>query len=183
MKTAIGYRFPSMGTRATLPALLAAFALGVSGCYTYVPVQPPVPEAGETVRADIDQEAASRLTSIFGPGVTQVQGMVLRHEDQAVSVLVNAYTASRAGLMSGFNEPVLLNYPEIQGMTVKRFSKQRSILFGAGFVTAAVLTATAFGDLNLFFTDEDPEGDPPTDMRTGRGIRLPLGFRIPLSIR
>jgi hypothetical protein len=163
--------------------MVVALAPGLSGCYTFVPVQPAVPVAGQFVRAQIDTEAASRLTSVLGPGVTEVHGMVLRQENETLSVLVDEYVTSRSGLLSGYREPVALSYPEIQGLTLKQFSKQKSVIFGAAFVGAAVLTAAVFTDLGKVFTGEDGDPDTPPEMRTGSRLGRTVGFRIPVSIR
>lgn len=184
MKRATAYRFRPMGTNSANPILVVLLSLGLSGCYSYLPVDPAVPTSGQIVRADINDDAAARLTSQLGPGVTEIQGMVLRQEDQALSVLVQAYTTFRAGELTGFNEPVLLPYPEIRGLTLKTFSKKRSVLFGAAFAGAALLTATAFGGLDKFFDTQEPDTVGQPEMRRGQrlgrpsiGIRIPFGFR------
>ena len=163
--------------------LTAAVAIPAAGCYEYVAVAPGVPAPGIMVRADLTEAAAPRLTSILGPGVIQVHGMVLRQDENAINMLVDSYSTLTNGDLSAMNEPLLLAYPEIRVLTMKQLSKKKSVLFGAAFVGGAVLTGTVFTDLGRRLIGQGGDGNPDPELRTGGGFRIPLGIRFPVPIR
>lgn len=173
---------PPMRIPKLFAALMAAGLLA-GGCYEYVPVPPAMPIAGQFVRTGISEQAASRLTSVLGPGVTQVHGMVLRQEPEAISILVDTYVTARSGELNAGNEPVLLQYPEIRDLSLKQISKKKSVLFGAAFIGGAVLTAAVFTDLGRVFSGQDGDGNPQPEMRAGSRLGAPIGIRIPIGVR
>jgi len=170
-----------MNGKRRLPALVAGAALLLGACYEYVPVEPATPTAGTIVRADVTGDAAARLTGILGPGVLSVHGMVLRQEDAAVEILVDNYATRLQGELAAQNEPVLLAYPEISTLGIKTLAKKRSAIFGAALAAGAALTAVVFTDLGRHLTNEPNDTTPTQEFRSG--FRIPIGLRIPLSIR
>jgi hypothetical protein len=163
-----------------LHATIVVAPLLAGGCYEYVPATPAAPAPGQFVRADVTDQAASRLTSLLGPGIIQVHGMVLRQEDAAVAILVDSYSTARNGDLSANNDPVLLPFQEIRALSVKQLSKKRSVIFGAAFIGGAVISAAVFTDLGRQLRNEDGDGDPQPELRSGPRLRLPLGLRIPV---
>lgn len=144
---------------------LSTFALAVAlaalpGCYTYVPTPPTQPAPGTDVRAHLTTEGAQELVSRFGPGVTELGGMLLDQEDSSVSMMISWYKSTRVGdVVSGGNETVRLPHIQIAGMERKQLSKGRSLLLGAAFVGGAILAQQLIADNDRVLTDVDEE-DP-----------------------
>jgi hypothetical protein len=142
---------------------LAATLASLPACYSYVPTQPSQPEPGSDVRAHLTSEGAQQLVPRFGPGVTELGGMLLNQESNGVSMLISWYRSTRVGdIVSGDNEAVRLPFEQIAGMERKQLSKGRSLLLGAAFIGGAILAQQLISDNDRVLTDDDDEDpDPP----------------------
>ncbi len=152
-------RRPQGGDRVRSQLLLLALLGPAAGCYVYAPVPPTAPEPGAQIRAVVDDEASAQLTSVLGPGVTRLTGMVLDRRESTLSILVDSYFSTRAGDLLSANEPVRIGLANFRTLEEKRFSRGRSVLLGAAFVGGAVLVMKVTGlDRRIF---EGGEEEPP----------------------
>lgn len=155
---------------------VGAIVLMASGCYRYVPVQAS-PEPGRVVRANVTQAGAEALAPRLGPGVLELDGLLLGQEDQELAILVETYMTRQQGALSGNNEAIRLPWAQIAGVSEKRLDLARSTLFGAALVGGVVAAIAVFGQDERVLEPDDPE-DPGSPQR--RGLPLDLG---PLRLR
>jgi len=155
-----------------------AFVAATAGCYVYSPVAPETPAPGTQIRAEINDDGAAQLVSVFGPGVTRISGMVLNRDSGALSVLVDSYFSARVGDLLSANDPVRIGLGHFRYIEEKRLSTGRSILLGVAFVTGAALVMKVTGLDRLLFETEDAEVPEPPNLRPSARwlqwrIRLP----------
>ncbi len=138
--------------------------MAMPACYSYVPTPPNQPEPGTDIRARLTNEGAEQLVPQFGPGVTQLGGMLLNQETGGVSMLISWYRSTRVGdVVSGDNEAVRLSYGQIAGMERKQLAKGRSLLLGLAFLGGAILTQQLISNSDRILDDEEnPDPDPPS---------------------
>jgi len=161
----------------TARVVTLATATAVPGCYQYVPVSPASPDPGSVIRVDVDDEAATALTSVLGPGVLRVNGRLLDRTDESVSILVESYQTSRSGELSGLGDPVSLPIHQITHVEQKRLSRGRSLLLGVAFVGGALAMTEIFaGDERVFDPDDPNDPGEPQRRRLPGGVWP--GFRI-----
>src|SRR5438477_10974084 len=63
--------------RLPVPALGASLLLAMSGCYNYVVLTTPDPQAGTRIAAELTDSGASALASYLGPDVSTVDGQLV----------------------------------------------------------------------------------------------------------
>jgi hypothetical protein len=152
----------------TLAILFAGAAL--AGCYAYVPVRVDEPEPGAQVRADVTTQAASKLTSTLGPGVTQLRGMVIERDPSQMSLILDSYSTARSGSLAGTGEPVHVAIDGIRNLETKRLSRGRSVLLGIAFVGGAVALTNLLTGEGRVLDDQVDEDPGPTQRRGIPGI-------------
>ncbi|MEX2283623.1 MAG: hypothetical protein WEE89_14155 [Gemmatimonadota bacterium] len=159
---------------------LLASILFTPGCYNYVTTT-SVPPAGRDVRAEIRDEGAALLTPQLGPGVLEVEGLLLSADSRGVSILVSSYITRRQGMLGG-GDAVLLQPEHIGVLKEKRLDRFRSVLLGLSLAATTLLAIEVFGPDRRILENEKPDDPGPPAVRSGRpiGVRVPLGFkRIP----
>ena len=128
-------------------ACVATVALASGGCYSAIRVDSVAVRPGARVYVDLTDSGTTDLARYLGPNVQQVYGDVSASSDSAIVLSLRSVTDRRdiETLWSGERVPV----PRTAIATIRerRVSKQKSWLFGAGFVAALVLTGRAFGVL------------------------------------
>ena len=161
---------------------LVAAPLLATGCYNYVPVA-TTPEPGHPVKAEVNDEGAGLLTSQLGPGVTEVEGLLLNSDAQQVSILVQSYMTRRQGMLAGSGEAVRLEPRHILVLKEKRLERTRSVLLGVALAATAYLAIEVFGPDRKIFDNETPEDPGPPTLRSplNSGLRIPLTrlYRVP----
>lgn len=155
---------------------VAVLALAAAGCYTWVPVQSP-PEPGRSVRASVTQAGAEALRPRLGPGVLEVDGLLLERRDDQLSILLQEYVTRQAGTLSGNNEPIQLSWPQVDGVHERRIDVVRSGLFGAALVGGVVAAISIFGQEERVFETEVPD-DPGAPQRRAPALDLRLLTRL-----
>jgi len=150
----------------------------LAGCYSYVPVQPGTPGPGSFVRVEVNDQGASKLTSVLGPGVLQLNGLVLAQEDQTISMLVNTYQTTRNAELTGINDPVRLSIEQIRHVEQKQMSRARSLLLGAAVLGGGLALTHIFAGDDRVLEPEDPDDPGPIQRRP-----LPRGGRALFQIR
>lgn len=157
----------------------ALFVVGLlsTGCYQYVRVPAVSPEPGSVVRVDVSDQGTSTLTSVLGPGVFRLNGLLLDRNDESVSILVESYQTSRGGELSGFGDAVRLPMQQIMQVEQKRLSRGRSFLLGVAFLGGAFALTELFGGDERIVESEDPE-DPGQPQRRGYPAGIWPAIRI-----
>ena len=147
------------------------------GCYNYVTTT-SVPLPGRDVRAEIRDEGAARLTPQLGPGVLEVEGLLLSADSVGLSIMVSSYVTRRQGMLGG-GDAVQLHPEHIGVLKVKRLDRFRSVLFGLSVAATTLLAIEVFGPDRRILENEKPDDPGPPAVRSGRpvGLRVPLGFR------
>jgi hypothetical protein len=163
-------------------ALLSTMAMSVVGCYNFVPVATsPLP--GHAVRAQVNDEGAGLLTSQLGPGVMELEGLLLNADTQQVSILVQSYVTRRQGTLAASGEAVRLESRHILVLKEKRLERTRSLLLAAALGATTYLAIEVFGPDRRLFEDETPEDPGAPTFRSPRtaGLKIPLPsvFRAP----
>jgi hypothetical protein len=148
-----------------------------AGCYNYSPVA-TTPQPGHSVRAEISDRGSGSLTAQLGPGVTQLEGLLLNADTQGVSILVQSYVTRHQGTLAGTGEAVRLQPDQIRVLEEKRLNRPRSFLLAAALAATAVLAIEVFGPDGLIFADEENEDPGPPTLRAPRGLRIPLRAMI-----
>lgn len=148
---------------------IMGLALGLlfTGCYAYVPVDFAAPQQGTTVRADLTQSGEQDVIPLFGPGISQVEGMFLEHVDNSLSVLIDN-VQSRQGNMRVDGQTFRLQQPHISTLYERRISIGRSALFGVGVVAGALLLIEGLGYAGRQFSGDD-DGPPGS-----QNLRIPV---------
>jgi hypothetical protein len=155
-----------------LPALTACAA----GCYSYVPVANS-PAPGHAVKASVNDEGAGLLTAQLGPGVLELEGLLLNADTQQVSILVQSYVTRRQGVLNASGEAVRLEPRHIVVMKEKRLERTRSVLLAAALGASAILAIEVFGPDGILFEDENTEDPGPPTFRGGVNLGLRIPFR------
>jgi hypothetical protein len=128
------------------------------GCYSAISVSGEALHPGARVYVDLTESGTTALARYVGPNVRQVYGDVSARSDTEIVLSLRSVTDRRSieTLWSGERVPVLPR--EIAEIRERRFSKQKSWLFGSGLAAALVLTGRAFGVLG---GGEAHRGDVP----------------------
>lgn len=160
-----------MTTRTTRRMLLIASVICVSSaCYTYTPVEQPMP--GAQVRAALTVEGSVRQSEFLGEPIRSLSGRFVSSDANAVQL--DIVTASSRGT---FNDIVLrdtLAIPaaQIVVMEEREISWLRTAVV---FAAAATVGVVAISSLTNGGEDVDTSGGPPPV--TFDRIRIPI-FRF-----
>ena len=122
--------------------LIASF-LCASGCYHYLPVEPPAaPTVGQRVRLALTPEGTSELARFLGPRVTEAEGaLVSMGVDRSLVVAVDFVAV--AGIRQAWSGEGSVTFPPsyIAGTRERRFERRRSIVASAAGVGGLILIA------------------------------------------
>jgi hypothetical protein len=139
------------------PFLLLALA---PGCYSYVPIESGAPPLGSEFRASLTDEGSSRLSTVLGAQVAEVEGRVSSSNDTAYVVAVSA-TRSRAHVQTFWTgESVTIPRSSVQRIEARTLNRQKTWLIVAAGLVGGFLTAKVFG-LGGSASGEGPGGGPP----------------------
>jgi hypothetical protein len=158
--------------------LLLAF-LTLFGCYSYVPVDFGISEQGHNVRAELNAEGEQALTNQLGPGIHEIQGMVLGQEGESLSILIQSARSTRLGIIPGGNEAIRLGPMHVNRFYEKRLSRGRSIILGAVVVAGLAFLTSELGSEDRVLGPENP-GDPGDPELRGHP-RFPIGLIVPVG--
>ena len=153
--------------------LAVLFAATASGCYKYVPA--PAPEPGRLIRATVNQQGADALTSRLGPGVLELDGLLLASQPEELSVLVESYQTRLQGTLSAGNEPLRVPLGHLTTVLERRIDPVRSAILGAALVGGAFAMVKIFGPGGIVFADEEDEPPGPVEIVAPR---LRLGWFV-----
>ncbi|MDQ8159450.1 MAG: hypothetical protein P3C12_08580 [Gemmatimonadota bacterium] len=141
----------SVAGRFTAAPVLALTAWSLLGCYTYVPVAGQgMPVTGDG-RVVLTEAGTAAMTGPLGPNVREIDGIILRTTaDSVVMTVAQTTTATRERFIST-GVTVAIARPLVQEVTLRTFSRKRSLTFGAAVVAilsvalSAVTAASASG--------------------------------------
>ena len=128
-------------------ASIALLGLVASGCYTAISVDTGAVRPGARVYVDLTESGTTDLARYLGPNIREVYGDVSARSDSAIVVSLRSVTDRRAIETLWAGERVPVPRVAIAELRERRLSKQKSWLFGAGFVAGLFLTGRAFGVL------------------------------------
>jgi hypothetical protein len=116
------------------PLLLAA-------CYTYRPLPEPVPPAGDRVQVSLTDDGADSLASRIGPGITLVDGDVIRADSGSLTLAVREVENRRGERDDWQGERVDVPRRFVRGIEERRMSLGGTGLLG-GAIAAGLVAAT-----------------------------------------
>jgi hypothetical protein len=118
--------------------------LGLTGCYSYLPLDTPNPAQGREVSVDITSAGADSLARMLGPGVRAISGRVIEASDSGLMLAVTS-TRDRSDFEAPWKgERVTIPRGMMDRVRERRFSVGRSALLGGAIVGAGVGAAVAF---------------------------------------
>lgn len=119
-------------------AALAALALGVSGCYTYQPLQ-GAPEPGDRIRARLTVEAAVRRSRMLGEQVDAVSGRVETvGPDGGLGLVIPLdRTREQIARRQEITQRLTLAMQDVESLEIRRLSAWRTGVLGVGVAALA----------------------------------------------
>ena len=151
-------------TRLLAACGIAAFMGMITGCYTY-PVRPlaQIAPVGE-VSAEINDVGRVALAEPVGSGVARIDGEVTQKADTSIRLMVTEVRFLNGTSTKWQGQELTLRTQDMQSLSQRTFSKQRTIAAGVlGVLSAAALFTVGFtglfnGDPNRDKTVEPPPG-------------------------
>lgn len=138
-----GERATRWGTRALRGlGVLGVFAL--TGCYQYVPIEGDALRAGARVRAHIADPGAPDITANLGPGVTAVDGSVLRLSRDTLGLAVRVVTLRQFDEQYWKGEGVTLPRGVLGQLEERQLSRTRTALFSGAILAGSLMLRRLF---------------------------------------
>jgi len=138
-----------------------------AGCFTTQPVSVGVaPESGSRVTIEINDAGRVALSPLMGPEIDRIDGMLLEKDTAGMTIAVKNVFGFRGGVQVWSDEKVRIEDVHIRAVTLRRFSRGRTVAFGAAGVGGITFLVNS-GLASFFFGDETPS--VPTDT-TGQSI-------------
>ena len=130
--------------RRRLVALPAMTTLAMqAGCYRYVPMYSGAPMPGERYTFEISDQGRVGLADRLGPGVTKVEGTLVRQGDDAYVVSVAGIESIGGGSAHWSGEQVPVRQEYVRGVERREFSRGRTfVAIGAAAVAIGAFIAT-----------------------------------------
>ena len=124
------------GSTLMVGVMLAALS---GACYSYRPLEAPVPRVGAEVRAQLSDPISVQVGDVTLNGVNLVEGRVYRAQADSVMVYGDWLYTSVGSRYSANGGALLLNRERIGSLQVRRLSAARSGVAGAVAVGVVVL--------------------------------------------
>lgn len=114
-----------------------------AGCYRYVPMYSGAPMPGEQYTFEISDQGRVGLADRLGPGVTKVEGTLVRQADDAYVVSVAGIESIGGGTAHWSGEQVPVRQEYVRGVERREFSRDRTFTaIGAAAVAIGAFIAT-----------------------------------------
>lgn len=114
-----------------------------AGCYRYVPMYSGAPMPGEQYTFEISDQGRVGLADRLGPGVTKVEGTLVRQADDAYVVSVAGIESIGGGTAHWSGEQVPVRQEYVRGVERREFSRGRTFTaIGAAAVAIGAFIAT-----------------------------------------
>ncbi|MGH7476284.1 MAG: hypothetical protein ACRELD_08345 [Longimicrobiales bacterium] len=145
----------------------AMLAVSLTGCYTYIPVEPGSAPAGAEVRARITAAEAQRLANIRGSASRSLEATVESRNDGSLLLRVPVAERQSARTVEAIHQRIEVLDSEILELELRQLDRTRTAAVIAG--GALALGAAAV----IGFQGSEPGGEPP-DGGTPPEARIPL---------
>jgi hypothetical protein len=122
-----------------------AAALVVGGCYTYRPLEAPVPAAGTRVQVALTDAGADSLAARVGPNIELVDGDVVRADSTSMTLAVREVENSRGERDDWNGEQVTVPRGFVRDLQQRRMSVGGTGLLGGAIAASLVAATAAFG--------------------------------------
>ena len=148
----------------TMRRTLAGQVVGsvlLSGCYTLQPVGSAVPQQGQRVALEINDEGRVALGGLIGPAITRIEGTLIQQEADAYLLSVRSVRYVHGGEQVWSGERLRVSRNHVSSLYERQLSKGRSWAFGVatiGSFAAFMLTRDLLG---LGQTDNPDPGPKP----------------------
>jgi len=156
--------------RSRLPVvLLSLFA--VSGCYSLQPVTGGVtPEVGSRVVLEINDAGRVGLGNMMGTEIDRVDGMLLEKDATGMMLAVKHVVGIRGSVQVWNDEQVRIEDDFVRAVSLRQFSKARSLAAGAAGVGGLTYLLTSGFAAYLFGNDNNvpPDTSGQTILRVVR---------------
>lgn len=125
-------------------ALPAFSSLAIqAGCYRYVPMTSGIPTAGERYTFEISDQGRVGLSDRLGPGITKVEGTIVRQDDKEYVVSVAGIESIGGGSAHWSGEQVPVRQEYIRGVERREFSRGRTaVAIGAAAMAIGTFIVT-----------------------------------------
>lgn len=139
--------------------LMSLFA--VAGCFSTQPVTGGVtPEVGSRVVLDINDAGRVGLGNMMGTEIDRVDGMLLKKDTTGMTLAVKHVIGIRGSVQVWNDEQVRIEDHFVSTVSLRKFSRGRSVIAGAAGVGGVTLLVTS-GFTAFLFGDNDK--NIPTD--------------------
>jgi hypothetical protein len=122
----------------------------LSACYTYQPVEGPVPRTGVRVSADLTRDGTAAVVPLLGADVAEVEGTVVAASADTLRLSLASVTTSHGIPTSWRGEEVLLPRTGLTGLAERRISRGGTVLLGAGVLGGLYLLYRMLGGPGVF---------------------------------
>ena len=130
-----------------LPTILSV--LLVAGCYSYHPLQDPIPASGSRVAADLTDAGSLTMAAQVGPGITSIRGEVVESDPDGLLLALTSVLGRNEQESFWKGERVRIPLATVARVQQRRFALGKSMLFGAAAVSGLFAAIKAFqGDGN-----------------------------------
>jgi hypothetical protein len=157
----------------------------VTGCYTYVPLEPSAPPPrDETVALEITDRGRLELGDRLGPGVLRVEGRITDATPDVLMVNVFRVAQINGQRSQWSGESVRLDRAFVGRVQERQLSRTRTAIAVAAVAVGVGAFIATRGLSGLFNGGDDP-GDPvdPPDIRIMRPQIHRFSYPIPLRVR
>lgn len=143
------------GIRTTV-GLVSATAVFTTGCYRFTPAETASLGPGTTVRLHLTDDGSAAMTTIVGPRVELLDGMLAEFLGDSLVVLRLQEATSRGGSVTEWaGESVRVPRRAIASAERKERSPQRTAIVAAAIVAGVIAIASGF---NLFGSTSGKRG-------------------------
>lgn len=157
-----------------LAVAAAAGALGVTGCFRYVPVEPSVVRPQDEVQVHFTDEAAIRLAREFGRITESLDARIPQQRPDSLSISVWIGRDYQGTQFEHVRQTVFVGREEVAQVRRRQFSLSRTALVTSGvLVVFAVLVDRIFQQENPNTPGDGTTLPPPPDPAF---VRIPVGW-------
>ena len=125
-----------------VPALV--FLIVVGGCYSYHPLQNPIPSSGTRVTADLTDAGSLALASQVGPGIVTVRGEVVESDREGLLLALTSVLGRDDQETLWKGEQVRIPFTTVARVKERRFALGKSFFFSGAAVGGLLAAITAF---------------------------------------
>jgi hypothetical protein len=118
---------------------VALVALGLVGCYSYIPAQVGGPVRGTAVRARLRNDPEFQVGDLRVRDVAVVEGEVISWEPDTLALSATELRSDGGESFNGGGYTVKLSLSDLTDVSIKQLSRTRTVLVAVGAVAAALL--------------------------------------------